>query len=427
MAVSIDEPPPTATTASNRRPVDSASRAKATASSIDSSVGSTRARSKMTVSMPCCQICSAIRVGWPVASTPGVGDEQHPAGAERRQVVAHLGGRAGAELERRGGVGEDGLAHAGEPTRRGAAQRGADHGLRTAASARAPEARPSAGTQAAASVVPSTSTTRGSLVGHLGVEDDLEGVEVLAAARTAPCPRSAWSVTSRTSPGRARPARSPRAPRGPRPARGSSPWSMPPPGSVHSPGCGPRARVAGQQHLVAVAPSRTASAYAATRCSWNGRCSASTSVTRPTTGTDAVEDRRRAASRRPPSSSRRPRRRAARGCRPAPSRRRRSAARARRPAGPAARCCAGGRSRRARSRRSMHVQPGLLVHLADHRVARVLAVLEAAAGQRPQLLAGQPLGQPAEQDVGSSRRMTAYAATRCTFRTCRPPLRHATP
>ncbi len=70
MAVSIDEPPPTATTASNRRPVDCASRAKATASSIDSSVGSTRARSKMTVSMPCCQICSAIRVGWPVSMTP---------------------------------------------------------------------------------------------------------------------------------------------------------------------------------------------------------------------------------------------------------------------------------------------------------------------------------------------------------------------
>jgi hypothetical protein len=63
LAVSIEEPPPTATTASNGRADDWASRAKSMASLRDSSVGSTRARSKMTTSMPRCQTCSAIREG----------------------------------------------------------------------------------------------------------------------------------------------------------------------------------------------------------------------------------------------------------------------------------------------------------------------------------------------------------------------------
>ena len=47
----------------------------------------------------------------------------------------------------------------------------------------------------------------------------------------------------------------------------------------------------------------------------------------------------------------------------------------------------------------LDVQPGLLVDLPHHGVPRVLAVLEAATGQRPELLAGQPLGQPAQQDA----------------------------
>ena len=52
--------------------------------------------------------------------------------------------------------------------------------------------------------------------------------------------------------------------------------------------------------------------------------------------------------------------------------------------------------------------------LADHRVARVLAVVEAAAGQRPQLVGGD-LGESRLSRIWSSRRITAYAATRCRF------------
>ena len=65
-AVSIDEPPPTATIASK----DPAARANAIASAIDSSVGSTRTPSYVVTSMPRAAICSAIRAGCPVAATP---------------------------------------------------------------------------------------------------------------------------------------------------------------------------------------------------------------------------------------------------------------------------------------------------------------------------------------------------------------------
>ena len=67
MAVSIAEPPPTATIASKGPSV----RAKAMASSNDASVGSTRTRSYVVTSRPRERIASAIRSGCPVAATPG--------------------------------------------------------------------------------------------------------------------------------------------------------------------------------------------------------------------------------------------------------------------------------------------------------------------------------------------------------------------
>ena len=67
MAVSIDDPPPTATIASN----GPASRPNATARSSDSSVGSTRASSYVVTSRPAAVIASATRAGCPVAATPG--------------------------------------------------------------------------------------------------------------------------------------------------------------------------------------------------------------------------------------------------------------------------------------------------------------------------------------------------------------------
>src|SRR5690606_2267631 len=44
-------------------------------------------------------------------------------------------------------------------------------------------------------------------------------------------------------------------------------------------------------------------------------------------------------------------------------------------------------------------QPGLLVHLTHHGVARVLAVLDTPARQRPHLLGRDPFGHPREQDL----------------------------
>ena len=67
--------------------------------------------------------------------------------------------------------------------------------------------------------------------------------------------------------------------------RGDSPWSMPPPGSVHEPGCAPRPEI----RVSSTASSRRISAYAATRCIRNGRWSASASSTIGATGTVAVQ------------------------------------------------------------------------------------------------------------------------------------------
>jgi hypothetical protein len=44
------------------------------------------------------------------------------------------------------------------------------------------------------------------------------------------------------------------------------------------------------------------------------------------------------------------------------------------------------------------VEPGLLVDLPDHRVTRVLAVVEAAARQGPQLVGGDARCEPGQQD-----------------------------
>ncbi len=67
MAVSIDEPPPTATNASH----GPLARAAATAAARLSSVGSTWTPAKTSASMPNCAIWSATRCGEPVAATPG--------------------------------------------------------------------------------------------------------------------------------------------------------------------------------------------------------------------------------------------------------------------------------------------------------------------------------------------------------------------
>src|SRR3546814_6723531 len=48
----------------------------------------------------------------------GVGHQQHAAGAELAQVVSDLCRCAGAELEPRSTVGEDGLGHGDQPSRR---------------------------------------------------------------------------------------------------------------------------------------------------------------------------------------------------------------------------------------------------------------------------------------------------------------------
>lgn len=66
-AVSMLDPPPTATMASHG-PV---SRAYATASFIEASVGSTWTRSNTSASIPYSFSCPAIRCGPPVAATPG--------------------------------------------------------------------------------------------------------------------------------------------------------------------------------------------------------------------------------------------------------------------------------------------------------------------------------------------------------------------
>ncbi len=59
----MDEPPPTASTASKTVPCDWASRAKAIATAIDSSVGSTLTPSNTTTSRPRARHWSAIRSG----------------------------------------------------------------------------------------------------------------------------------------------------------------------------------------------------------------------------------------------------------------------------------------------------------------------------------------------------------------------------
>ena len=213
-----------------------------------------------------------------------------------------------------------------------------------------------------------------------------------------------------------RPARSPRATSRTTACCGRLAVVDPAAGQRPAAGVGPARRVADQQHLVAADARR---AYAATRWSWNGAVLVQHLGDQADRRHRAVEHLRRAASRRPPWSSRRPRPRAARGCRPAPSRRRRSAARARRRAGPAARCCAGGRSRRARSRRSATSSP----------VSSCTSRTTASRGSSPcsspppgsvhsSLLVSRVASRLSR--IWSSRMITAYAATRCTFRTCRP-------
>ena len=66
LAVSRLDPPPTPT-----KPSKSPSTAKSAASCSDSAVGSTRARSKTTASMPAASIASTTRSVIPASTTPG--------------------------------------------------------------------------------------------------------------------------------------------------------------------------------------------------------------------------------------------------------------------------------------------------------------------------------------------------------------------
>ena len=112
MAVSIAEPPPTATTASK----GPASRAKAIASSIEASVGSTRAPAKTVTSSPRARIALGDPLGVAGRGDARVGHEQDatrrrlPPWHELLDVPADLGARAAAELQAGRGIGEDGLA-----------------------------------------------------------------------------------------------------------------------------------------------------------------------------------------------------------------------------------------------------------------------------------------------------------------------------
>ena len=270
---------------------------------------------------------------------------------------------------------------------------------------------PATGAQATASVVPSTSShPRLDVVGHGRARRSGARRGSPRRARTARVPPRCTSCTSSSSPtahGTPHSSRTSRA----RPARGDSPWSMPPPGSVHCPVWKPR----GEIRVSSTCSSRRTSAYAATRCTRAGRWSASASTTSGTTGTAAVEDVRatgthaasdggavdldaRAAPARPP----------------APTRRTRSAGRGRRRGARRARPPAGGRSRRGRSPRPRRPArspraPRARPRRAGSRRGRG----RRRAGSRAR--SAEMLGDSRLSRMRSSRRITAYAATRCRF------------
>ena len=104
-AVSMLEPPPMPT-----KPSKPPSTAKAAASPNDSSVGSTRARSQTSVSIPRRLHRLAHAVGDPGGRHAGIGDQHRPLHAEALELPAGFGSRAGAVLERRRLEREDLLA-----------------------------------------------------------------------------------------------------------------------------------------------------------------------------------------------------------------------------------------------------------------------------------------------------------------------------
>ena len=96
LAVSMLDPPPIPT-----KPSKPPSTAKAAASANEESVGSTRARSHTSVSIPAASIDSCTRPVIPAAATPGSDDQHRSLHAEALELPARLGGGAGPVLERR--------------------------------------------------------------------------------------------------------------------------------------------------------------------------------------------------------------------------------------------------------------------------------------------------------------------------------------
>ena len=275
-----------------------------------------------------------------------VGDEQHPAGVELPEVVADLGRGAGAELQRGCAVREDCLGHGTNLPSGHRASAWRDHveDVGTAPRSMSGDRHPGDRVGGAADLEDPGLARRRTVAAKTrctpwkssrrpdgAVPSKWRGADVEQLTR--PCSRgrdSSW--TSRTSA-----------------ARGSSPWSMPPPGSVQEPGWGPRSEL-----RVSSTSGRRRDetrAYAATRCSWKGWCSRERLGGPGRPPGPSRRARRPAGARPPPPWSRRPRRRAAPGSRPAPSRRRRSAARGVGAAARGARCALVVRSRRAPSRR----------------------------------------------------------------------------
>ena len=364
-------------------------------------------RRTIATSMPAAAICSAIRCRVPGRRDAGVGDEQHPAGAERREVVADLGGRAGAELERGRGVGEDRLAH------------------RTTYASR-PAPRPA--TSRRSVVVEHGDRHPGDRVGG-AVAPRRAGLAVLDHGRVEDQRAPSGSPRAARRCGAARSAR--RGPRATRPTVQStpallahladqrlpacSPWSTPPPGSVHQPGWG-RARSSGSAAPDGLPPDQ--GVRRRRRCCRNGRWSASASSTIGTTGHRCRRAPRPPAATRPRWSSRRPR-------------------------GPAAPGASTGtqpsytiRSAWASTRRPSRQTPGQVrgVDAArSHPPGRPARSPRGPRGSprragpprgrgRRRAASRAPPGEPGASRLSrmrSSRRMTAYAATRCR---CGSPL-----
>ena len=170
MAVSIAEPPPTATTASNGR------RRGRRRSPPPSRRPSARRGAGEDHDL---EPAGADALGDPLrvagGGDAGVGHEEDATASppdELLDVPADLGARTAAELEARRGVGEDGLGH--ETT-----SRSRRAWVTTSSTSTRPARTSATGTQAADSVVPSTSRTDGLAVAHGRGVEQVHAVVVL--------------------------------------------------------------------------------------------------------------------------------------------------------------------------------------------------------------------------------------------------------